>query len=177
LVYDITICAVGRGCYDGGPLGQTNTHNASLACNQAECLAVWVDGEDGAPGSIEGSFIDANGHAMVPLPIGFASTNRISPRAGGPQVTWDGERFLLIWPDSLRGTDVDIVGMYVERDHTRGPRFTIAASARDEQRPFIATAGTGRSLVGYEIADQTTSQIAGRFVSLHAPPLAPRRRP
>jgi hypothetical protein len=173
--YEVAIAAVGRGSCNSD-LIEKNTHTPSIACSRSECLAVWTQGNDAEPGTIVGWFVDPNGNPMTPLPISLGGSSHVSSRAGSPQVAWDGERFLVIWPDSLLGTDTDIIGTYVEPDHTIDPPFTITATPRDERRPFITAAGTGRVLVGYEIAEGSTSRIAGRFVSLHPPPTQ-RRRP
>ena len=174
--FSVLIAASGRGSSYSDSI-EKNTHVPSMACSPSECLAVWTDGDDGEPGVVVGWFVDASGRPMTPLPRALGGPSRVPVRAGGSQVAWDGERFLVIWPDLSLGTDTDIVGVYVEPDRTIDPMFTIAATPRDERRPFIAAAGSGRVLVGYEVIEGANSRIAGRFVSRHAPPPTPRRRP
>ncbi|MFP2931646.1 hypothetical protein ACLESO_41965, partial [Pyxidicoccus sp. 3LG] len=135
---------------DGGLLSPFSgfAFTPAVAWDGKQFVVVWADergGEDaedlyGARVKKDGIVLDPGGVPIIALPG--------AQRA--PDLTWTGNRFLLVWQDDRGGTE-DIYGARVRQDLTvYGPGgFPISTGAGDQIAPRVAPSGS-KSLVAWD---------------------------
>jgi hypothetical protein len=143
--------------------GYTSNYPSSIAAANAEGLVVWK-----SPTGIEGFRVRRDGSAagFINVPISRSMTGK-----RGPQVAWDGTRYLIVF-DRLDANG-DIWGAVVMPGATYvAEPFVIAGSADNELAPAVTALGPDRFLVAYAIGNEW---IGTREVSFQEP-LPSRRR-
>jgi hypothetical protein len=103
------------------------------------------------------------GHAVNIGSMGFVVD--AANDAAAPQVAFDGERDLIVW-QAIEGDGRP----HVHAALFDGVRFGEAFAVADGGHPFVAATGRGTFLVGYDVVEGDQHRIAGRFVTLNAPP-------
>ncbi|PTL78455.1 hypothetical protein [Vitiosangium sp. GDMCC 1.1324] len=116
--------------------GFNNAFDPAVAWDGKQFLVVWSDERGGDGGDIfgnrvrkDGTVLDGRGVPLITAPAGQVN----------PDVTWTGERFLVVWEDS-RGGEPDIFGARVRRDLSveEPTGFPIAAHPGAQSAPRLA---------------------------------------
>lgn len=142
--------------------GLNYAFNSSVAWDGHQFLVVWSDQRGGDDGDIyanrvkpDGTVLDGSGVPLVVAPGGQLA----------PDVTWTGERFLVVWEDR-RGPTPDIFGARVRRNLSlvEPLGFPIAAQPGTQAVPRLAHDGCD-SLVVWQDTRGSASRVRGARVS------------
>jgi hypothetical protein len=142
--------------------GSNNAFNPAVAWDGKQFLVVWSDERSGDGGDIfgnrvkkDGTVLDGRGVALIAAPAGQVR----------PDVTWTGERFLLVWEDG-RGGEPDIFGARVRGNlRVEEPTgFPITTHPGAQSAPRLAHDGC-ESLVVWGDAREGEFRIRGARVT------------
>jgi hypothetical protein len=139
--------------------GYTSIHFPGSAAGKGEFLIVWK-----TPTAIDGMRLRSDGSVAGFINVPVA---RSLGGARGPQVAWDGTRYLIVFDNPAADGNLNVLGAVIEPGQYLAQPFEIAASAERESAPVVTAAGDGEFLVSYVV---NRDAIGTRAVSFREPP-------
>jgi hypothetical protein len=109
-------------------------------------LIVWQDDRNGTDFDIYGARVTPSGEVLdtLGLPISLADSNQVNP-----EITFDGENYIVVWEDYRSGIESDIYGAKVDTDGNVIESFLISTQEGEQLQPALYKGSSNQVLVVY----------------------------
>jgi hypothetical protein len=158
---------------DGVPLGApftisaaTGTQaNPAVAASGSTFLVTWEDARNGATLDVYGARVDGNGAVLDPAGIAISTAANDQAR---PDVSWNGQQFMVAWHDLRNGGTQDIYAARVDAANGAvldANGIAVSTAVQSQMYPRIAFDGTNHLVVWRDYRSGTSYDIYGARLS------------